>query len=295
MIWLIGCKGMLGTEVSNQLEKNNFSWIGTDREVDITNYESLEDFANKNSSNDNKIDWIINCAAYTAVDKAEEDVEMAQKLNALGPKNIATLCKNIDAKMIHISTDYVFDGTATEPYTEEIPYKPLGVYGVTKADGEKEVLSILSEDSYIIRTAWLYGFYGKNFVFTMINLMNTKDKISVVSDQFGTPTNAQNLANVICTIVNKSKSENIPTGVYHCTDLGQTNWYEFAKEIHHYGIKYGKITGNCVVNPCTTEEYPVKAKRPAYSVLNKDKLMKNLNITLPEWKENLEDFIKNIQ
>ena len=295
MIWLIGCKGMLGTEVSNQLDKNNFSWIGTDREVDITNYESLEDFANKNSSSDNKIDWIINCAAYTAVDKAEEDVEMAQKLNALGPKNIATLCKNIGAKMIHISTDYVFDGTASEPYTEEIPYKPLGVYGVTKADGEKEVLSILPEDSYIIRTAWLYGFYGKNFVFTMINLMNTKDKISVVSDQFGTPTNAQNLANVICTLINKSTSENIPSGVYHCTDLGQTNWYEFAKEIHHFGIKYGKITGNCVVNPCTTEEYPVKAKRPAYSVLSKDKLMKNLNISLPEWKQNLEEFIKNIQ
>ena len=295
MIWLIGCKGMLGTEVSNQLDKNNFSWIGTDREVDITNYESLEDFANKNSSSDNKIDWIINCAAYTAVDKAEEDVEMAQKLNALGPKNIATLCKNIGAKMIHISTDYVFDGTASEPYTEEIPYKPLGVYGVTKADGEKEVLSILSKDSYILRTAWLYGYYGKNFVFTMINLMNTKDKISVVNDQFGTPTNAQNLANVICTLINKSASENIPSGVYHCTDLGQTNWYEFAKEIHHFGIKYGKITGNCVVNPCTTEEYPVKAKRPAYSVLSKDKLMKNLNISLPEWKQNLEEFIKNIQ
>ena len=295
MIWLIGCKGMLGTEVSNQLDKNNFSWIGTDREVDITNYESLEDFANKNSSSDNKIDWIINCAAYTAVDKAEEDVEMAQKLNAFGPKNIATLCKNIGAKMIHISTDYVFDGTASEPYTEEISYKPLGVYGVTKAEGEKEVLSILPEDSYILRTAWLYGYYGKNFVFTMINLMNTKDKISVVSDQFGTPTNAQNLANVICTLINKSSSENIPSGVYHCTDLGQTNWYEFAKEIHHFGIKYGKITGNCVVNPCTTEEYPVKAKRPAYSVLSKDKLMKNLNITLPEWKQNLEEFIKNIQ
>ena len=295
MIWLIGCKGMLGTEVSNQLDKNNFSWIGTDREVDITNYESLEDFANKNSSSDNKIDWIINCAAYTAVDKAEEDVEMAQKLNALGPKNIATLCKNIGAKMIHISTDYVFDGTASEPYTEEIPYKPLGVYGVTKAEGEKEVLSILPENSYILRTAWLYGYYGKNFVFTMINLMNTKDKISVVNDQFGTPTNAQNLANVICTLINKSASENIPSGVYHCTDLGKTNWYEFAKEIHHFGIKYGKITGNCVVNPCTTEEYPVKAKRPAYSVLSKDKLMKNLNISLPEWKQNLEEFIKNIQ
>lgn len=295
MIWLIGCKGMLGTEVSNQLDQNNFSWIGTDREVDITNYESLEDFANKISSGDNKIDWIINCAAYTAVDKAEEDVEMAQKLNALGPKNIATLCKNIGAKMIHISTDYVFDGTASEPYTEEIPYKPLGVYGVTKAEGEKEVLSILPEDSYILRTAWLYGYYGKNFVFTMINLMNTKDKISVVNDQFGTPTNAQNLANVICTLINKSASENIPSGVYHCTDLGKTNWYEFAKEIYHFGIKYGKITGNCVVNPCTTEEYPVKAKRPTYSVLSKDKLMKNLNISLPEWKQNLEEFIKNIQ
>ena len=269
MIWLIGCKGMLGTEVARQLKNN--------------------------SSSDNKINWIINCAAYTAVDKAEEDVEMAQKLNALGPKNIATLCKNIGAKMIHISTDYVFDGTASEPYTEEIPYKPLGVYGVTKAEGEKEVLTILPEDSYILRTAWLYGYYGKNFVFTMINLMNTKDKISVVNDQFGTPTNAQNLANVICSLINKSTSENIPSGVYHCTDLGQTNWYEFAKEIHHFGIKYGKITGNCVVNPCTTEEYPVKAKRPAYSVLSKDKLMKNLNISLPEWKQNLEEFIKNIQ
>ena len=295
MVWLIGCKGMLGTEIARQLKNSNIDYIGTDIDVDITKLEVLEDFANKNSSSDNKIDWIINCAAYTAVDKAEEDVEMAQKLNAFGPKNIATLCKNIGAKMIHISTDYVFDGTASEPYTEEIPYKPLGVYGVTKADGEKEVLSILPEDSYILRTAWLYGYYGKNFVFTMINLMNTKDKISVVSDQFGTPTNAQNLANVICTLINKSTSENIPSGVYHCTDLGQTNWYEFAKEIHHFGIKYGKITGNCVVNPCTTEEYPVKAKRPAYSVLSKDKLMKNLNISLPEWKQNLEEFIKNIQ
>lgn len=295
MTWLIGCKGMLGTEVSNQFDKNNFDWIGTDREVDITDYQSLKSFVSKYNDANKKINWIVNCAAYTAVDKAEEDIELATKLNTLGPKNISILCKELGAKMIHISTDYVFDGTATSPYTEDMNYKPLGVYGETKADGEKAVLETIPEASYILRTAWLYGHYGKNFVFTMINLMNTKDKISVVNDQFGTPTNAENLANVICTLITKSESSEIPTGIYHCTDLGQTSWFEFAKEIHLLGIKYGKITGNCVVNPCTTEEYPVKAKRPAYSVLSKDKLMKNLNITLPEWKQNLEEFIKNIQ
>ena len=295
MIWLIGCKGMLGTEVSNQFDKNNFDWVGTGREVDITDYQSLKSFVSKYDDANKKINWIVNCAAYTAVDKAEEDIELATKLNTLGPKNISTLCKELGAKMIHISTDYVFDGTATIPYTEDMNYKPLGVYGETKADGEKAVLETIPEASYILRTAWLYGHYGKNFVFTMINLMNTKDKISVVNDQFGTPTNAENLANVICTLITKSESSEIPTGIYHCTDLGQTSWFEFAKEIHLLGIKYGKITGNCVVNPCTTEEYPVKAKRPAYSVLSKDKLINNLNITLPEWKQNLEEFIKNIQ
>ena len=294
-VLVTGVGGQLGFDVMNELAKRGHEGIGSDILPELTNSEMeyiQMDITDENAVNEiiNKVnpDAVIHCAAWTAVDAAEdeENIDKVRAINAKGTENIAKACNKIDAKMMYISTDYVFDGTASEPYTEEIPYKPLGVYGVTKADGEKEVLSILPEDSYILRTAWLYGFYGKNFVFTMINLMNTKDKISVVSDQFGTPTNAQNLANVICTLINKSASENIPSGVYHCTDLGQTNWYEFAKEIHHFGIKYGKITGNCVVNPCTTEEYPVKAKRPAYSVLNKDKLMKNLNITLPEWKEN---------
>lgn len=286
MVWLIGCKGMLGTEIARQLKNSNIDYIGTDIDVDITKLEVLEDFANKNP----KIDWIINCSAYTAVDKAEDDKDFANLLNNIGPKNISSVAKKINAKMIHISTDYVFDGTGNIPYTEDMDVKPIGVYGQTKADGEKSVIDSGCE-YYIFRTAWLYGYDGKNFVYTMLKLMESKQELSVVSDQKGTPTFAGDLANcVIKTITSKNQ---IPCGIYHCTDLGEITWYDFACEIYKQGKSTGKLSNECKINPCSTDEFPTKAKRPAYSVLSKEKIQQTLGIALPMWNESLNVFMNS--
>ena len=286
MVWLIGCKGMLGTEIARQLKNSNIDYIGTDIDVDITKLEVLEDFANKNP----KIDWIINCSAYTAVDKAEDDKDFANLLNNIGPKNISSVAKKINAKMIHISTDYVFDGTGNIPYTEDMDVKPIGVYGQTKADGEKSVIDSGCE-YFIFRTAWLYGYDGKNFVYTMLKLMESKQELSVVSDQKGTPTFAGDLANcVIKTITSKNQ---IPCGIYHCTDLGEITWYDFACEIYKQGKATGKLSNECKINPCSTDEFPTKAKRPAYSVLSKEKIQQTLGIALPMWNESLNVFMNS--
>jgi len=283
MIWLIGCKGMLGTEIARQLSENKMDFVGTDIDVDITNPQALAEF-----SKGKDITYIINCSAYTAVDKAESDANFAKKLNEDGPRNIANLANQIHAKMIHISTDYVFDGTGTEPYTEDMPVAPIGVYGRTKAAGEAAVRQNLKE-YYIIRTAWLYGWAGKNFVYTMIKAMNTHDAVKVVNDQKGSPTFAGDLASVIIKIINKNA---VPYGTYHCTDFGEITWWDFTNEIKNIGIETGLITNkNCVVNPCTTEDYPTPAKRPSYSVLCKDKIQKALGIKLPDWKSSLKEFM----
>ena len=287
MIWLIGCKGMLGTEIARQLTENKIEFVGTDIDVDITNPKAMAEFVK-----DKSISYIINCSAYTAVDKAESDTEFAKKLNEDGPGNIANLADQIHAKMIHISTDYVFDGTGDTPRTEDMSVAPIGVYGVTKAAGEAAVRQNLKE-YYILRTAWLYGWAGKNFVYTMIRAMNTHEAVKVVNDQKGTPTFAGDLADVIIKIMNK---ETVPYGIYHCTDLGEITWWDFTNEIKKQGIEVGWIneTGKkCTVNPCTTEEYPTPAKRPAYSVLSKEKIQKTLGITLPDWKESLNVFLKS--
>lgn len=285
MVWLIGCKGMLGNEIARQLTENKIEFVGTDIDVDITNPQALADFAKGK-----EITYIINCSAYTAVDKAESDAEFAKKLNEDGPRNIANLANQIHAKMIHISTDYVFDGTGKVPYTEEMPIAPIGVYGKTKADGEAAVRDSLDEH-YIIRTAWLYGWAGKNFVYTMIKAMNTHDSVKVVNDQKGTPTFAGDLANVIIQIINKN---DVPYGTYHCTDLGEITWWDFTNEIKKQGIELGLITNKeCNVNPCSTDEYPTPAKRPTYSVLCKDKIQKTLGIQLPFWKDSLSLFLKS--
>lgn len=175
MIWVIGCKGMLGSEICRQLSENNIQYVKTDIDVDITNIEALRKFAKSWSVN-----WIINCAAYTAVDKAETDVELAKKLNEIAPGNIAKVANEIGARLIHISTDYVFDGTGDTPRTEDMPVAPIGVYGVTKAAGETAV-SDNTDKYYILRTAWLYGWAGKNFVYTMIRAMNMENSILVQS------------------------------------------------------------------------------------------------------------------
>lgn len=286
MIWLIGNKGMLGSEIARQLIENKIDFVGTDIDVDITSYDALSTFA-KNKS----IKWIINCAAYTAVDLAESNVELATKLNATAPGNIAKVAKEIDATVIHISTDYVFDGTGDSPRTEDMEIAPIGVYGITKADGEKSV-SENAEKYYILRTAWLYGWAGKNFVYTMLRAMNKNPAVKVVADQKGTPTFAGDLAHVILKII--SKENPIPYGIYHVTDLGETTWWDFTKEIKNQGIDVGYLQNkDCVVNSCTTEEYPTPAKRPAYSVLSKDKIQQALGITLPQWQESLSVFLKS--
>lgn len=286
MIWLIGCKGMLGSEIARQFEENKIEYVGTDREVDFTDYTSIQNF-----SRDKKIDFIVNCAAYTAVDKAESDRELAQKLNEEGPANLSKLCNSINATLIHISTDYVFDGTGNTPRTEDMPVAPIGVYGETKALGEKAVTSICNK-YYILRTAWLYGWNGKNFVYTMLKAMNTHDAVKVVNDQRGTPTFAGDLAGVIIKIINST--EKVPCGIYHCTDLGDITWWDFTNEIKKQGVEAGYLTNkDCVVNPCTSDEYPTPAKRPAYSVLSKEKIQKTLGIKLPDWKESLSVFLKS--
>ena len=286
MVWLIGCKGMLGSEIARQLTENSIEFIGTDINVDITDIEALRSFARSHH-----FDWIINCAAYTAVDKAESDRDLAKKLNEIAPGNIAEVAKEVGAVMIHISTDYVFDGTGSTPMTEDMAVAPDSVYGVTKAAGERQVAEH-TDRYYILRTAWLYGWAGRNFVYTMIKAMNTHDSVKVVNDQKGTPTFAGTLAGVILKIIQGTSEPAVPYGIYHCTDLGEITWWDFSNEIKAQGIKTGVLTNpECTVIPCTTAEYPTAAKRPAYSVLCKDKIQKALGITLPQWQDSLRTFM----
>ncbi|MBQ4379161.1 MAG: dTDP-4-dehydrorhamnose reductase [Treponema sp.] len=304
MVWIIGASGMLGSQVCRTLSENKIDFTGTDSNVSILDYQALENFAS-----DKEISCIVNCAAYTAVDKAESEIDAARALNAEGPRNIARLAKKLGCPLIHISTDYVFDGASTPlcnqtPYTEDMPVKPIGAYGLTKAEGEKAV-SEETGDFYILRTAWLYGFSGKNFVYTMIRAMNSRESVKVVSDQRGTPTNCETLANVILKIIQNRTVERtlsggempeIPNGIYHVTDLGETTWFDFTNEIKKQALEAGILKNqNCIVNPCSTSEYPTPAKRPAYSVLDKSKIQKELGITLPEWQKSLGKFIKSVR
>lgn len=314
MIWVIGCKGMLGTEVCRQLEKNKLAWIGSGKEIDITKYEALENFITTKETelyrtfhnypekdpDLGKIKWIINCAAYTAVDKAESEPELAEALNTKGPRNISRAARNHGAKLIHISTDYVFDGHATSPIAEKAVKNPCGVYGKTKSDGEDEIISSMTQ-YYILRTAWLYGFDGNNFVYTMIKLFNSRSSIQVVSDQRGTPTFCGDLADTIVKMILKSQKassffgkNSAPSfGIYNFTNQGETTWHEFAMKIHEIAKKAGRLTQDCEIEPCTTQEFGAKAPRPAYSVLDKSKIEKELKIKIPGWQTSLEYFIKN--
>ncbi len=314
MVWVTGCKGMLGQEVCRQLEKNKIAWIGSGSEVDITDFDVLEKFLTSKETelyskyhntpeldyDGGKIKWIINCAAYTNVDKAEEDAESAEKLNVKGSENLARVARAHNAKLIQISTDYVFDGNATSPISETSEKNPIGVYGRTKSCGEDAIIKSMTQ-YYIIRTAWLYGFDGKNFVYTMTKLFNLKDKIKVVSDQKGSPTFCGDLSDAIIRIILKTrKSKSFfgknsipPFGIYNFTNQGETDWFTFAKTIYEIEKKYSIISNECEIEPCTTAEYVTKAKRPAYSVLDKTKIEKELKIKIPNWKQSLESFIKN--
>jgi dTDP-4-dehydrorhamnose reductase len=267
MYLITGSKGQLGTELSKLLPDAICADIDI---LDITDENAVKNFVR-----DNNIDVIINCAAYTAVDKAETDIELATKINVDGPKNLA----KSGAKVIHISTDYVFDGTGHKPYNPDEKTNPVSVYGKTKRAGEVAVLEN-ADVAVVIRTAWLYSPYGNNFVKTMRRLGAEKDSLNVVADQIGTPTYAADLADAIVKILPQITSEN--SGVYHFTNEGVCSWYDFANEI----MDLSNL--NCVVNPIKSSQYPTPAARPFYSVLDKDKIKSVFGINIKHWKDGLK-------
>ena len=273
MYLITGCNGQLGTEIKKLLPDAICADVDT---LDITDAIAVKKFISEN-----KIDLIINCAAYTAVDMAESNIELATKINVDGPKNLA----QSGAKLIHISTDYVFDGTGHTPYTPSDATNPTSVYGKTKRDGELAVIEN-SKCYVIIRTAWLYSPYGNNFVKTMRRLGSERESINVVSDQIGTPTYAADLASAIVKIIPQMTEEK--SGIYHFTNMGVCSWYDFATEIM-------ELSGlNCLVNPIKTAQYPTPATRPSYSVLDKDVIKDIFDIKIPHWKDGLRRCISEL-
>jgi dTDP-4-dehydrorhamnose reductase len=285
MIWIVGNKGMLGSELSRLFKQKKVDYIGSDRDVDFLDPQALLKFTSFN-----KIDSIINCAAYTAVDKAEEEPELCWRLNVEGPVNLAFFAKEINAKFIHISTDYVFSGKASEPYHEDDTIDPQGTYGKTKAEGEARVREVYPR-TIIVRTAWLYGEFGANFVYTMLKLMKKRNEIGVVADQFGTPTWANDLAKAIVLILNNTE---ILSGIYHFTDAGKISWHDFALAIYEEGTKTGILDTSCIIKRLSTDEYPTKTKRPSYSVLSKEKIARDFGVAIPYWRDSLAQFLKEI-
>ena len=284
---------MLGTELALLLESRGIKHIGTDREVDITDKEALSSFAEKINKIE-KIDWIINCAAYTAVDKAEDDSENCRLLNTEAAGNIARQANKTGARLIHISTDYVFNGLGVKPYSEDDQTDPIGVYGLTKRNGE---LKIKEENpqSYIIRSAWLYGKYGNNFVNTMLRFMHEKESLSVVNDQRGSPTWTKDFAETLITLLHQTdKGDAIPYGIYNYTNEGEISWFDFAREIYVQSRELGLLEKDCEILPCSSAEFPAKVKRPAYSVLDKTKIKAALGIKIPAWDESLKEFLKSL-
>ncbi|MGY0391261.1 dTDP-4-dehydrorhamnose reductase [Bizionia sp. KMM 8389] len=272
-ILVTGGQGQLAQCIKD-VEAPNCNFIYTDSgSLDITNAEKVQAFFKTN-----KVDFCINCAAYTAVDKAESEPELAKKVNEIGAKNLAEACKASQATLIHISTDFVFDGSKSTLYSETDSVNPIGVYGQTKLDGEREIAETLSK-YFILRTAWLYSEHGANFMKTMIRLSKDKEQLSVVSDQVGTPTYAKDLAQVVMQLITTNNEE---YGLYHFSNEGVASWYDFAKAI------FDQTKASLKLLPIKTSEYPTPAKRPAFSVLDKSKIKSALQIEIPHWNDSLK-------
>jgi len=285
-VLIIGSNGQLGSEIKELAsDYKNLECVFKDLpELDICDAEVLSTFII-----DQHINAVINCAGYTAVDKAEEEVLIAQKVNSEGVLSLANALKKVDGKLIHISTDYVFDGNHSQPYKESDPVSPVGVYGKTKRAGELAVLNS-SIDAIVIRTSWLYSMYGNNFVKTMLRIGNNKKSIQVVSDQIGTPTYTKDLAKTCLNILSDAGSTNISKkgSLYHYSNEGVTSWYDFASAI----MEISNI--DCQVIPIETKDYPTLTKRPLYSVLDKSKIKSDFKVTIPHWRDSLANCIKKI-
>lgn len=277
-VFVTGVRGQLGYDVMRELEKSGIEAVGVDiQEMDITDESSVERVITEAAP-----DAVIHCAAYTAVDAAEENEELCRKVNADGPKNIAAVCKKLDIKMLQVSTDYVFDGEGEKPWEPDDACGPRSVYGQTKYEGELAVQELLDK-YFIVRIAWVFGKNGKNFVKTMLRLSETHDQITVVNDQFGSPTYTYDLARLLVDMIRTEKY-----GVYHATNEGFCTWYEFACAIFE---KAGK---NVTVKPVSTQEYGAKALRPHNSRMSKEKLTESGFDRLPSWEDALERYLEEI-
>lgn len=282
-ILVTGANGQLGSEIQEIVSKSvKNNYIFTDvSDLDITNAEKLTNFIFENN-----INTVVNCAAYTQVDKAEDDPTTADLVNHIAVKNIANACQKANAKVIHISTDYVFSGDKNTPYTEQDTEKPLGIYGKTKFSGE-EALRASGVPHLIVRTSWLYSAYGHNFVKTIHKLSSERTELKVVFDQVGTPTHAADLAKFIVHVLENDLFTN-QCETYHFSNEGVCSWFDFATEIVRF-------SGNdCLVKPCLSDEFPSKVKRPNYSVLDKSKLKKDFHYAIAHWKISLEEMLRSI-
>ena len=279
-ILITGANGQLGSEMRRLGEVSPNTYIYTDvAELDITNGDAVDAFVKENA-----VDIIVNCAAYTNVDKAESDEATAELINATAVENLAKAIKAVNGTLFHISTDYVFGNEGNTPRTEDMPLNPLGVYGRTKLRGEQAVAAVGCK-AIIIRTAWLYSEFGNNFLKTMLRLTAEREQLNVVFDQVGTPTYAWDLATAIVSII-----KNPVVGVYHYSNEGVCSWYDFTKMIAEYS---GQTT--CDIQPCHTNEFPSPVTRPSYSVLDKTKIKETFGITVPYWTESLKKCIDNLK
>jgi dTDP-4-dehydrorhamnose reductase len=280
-ILVIGKNSQLGQSINKLINENKyddeFVFVGRG-ELDLSKEESIASYFDNNN-----FDVIVNCAAYTQVDKAEEEMNLADQVNHLAVKKLVGVAKEQQAKLIHISTDYVFDGESDKPYKETDATNPINIYGETKLKGEQVVQEIMPINAIIIRTSWLYSEYGNNFVDTMLRLGKERDELNVVNDQIGSPTYATNLAYVILEIIQNTgfKEVDQATQIYHYSNKGEISWYEFAREV----FKVAEI--ECKVKPMSTEQYPALANRPKNTVMNMDKIISNLNVPIFSWHDSL--------
>ncbi|MGV0845801.1 dTDP-4-dehydrorhamnose reductase [Empedobacter falsenii] len=280
-ILVTGANGQLGQSILEQSKnyKEIECFFVTRNELDITNEELINHYFE-----DKSFDFVINCAAYTAVDKAEDDQENAYLVNAKATEFIAKITHQKGIPFIHVSTDYVFDGTEAQPRLETDQTNPIGVYGQTKLDGENLALEN-NPKTIILRTAWVYSRFGNNFVKTMLRLFNDKDSISVVADQIGSPTNAIDLADAILTIISK---DDLTYGIFNYSNEGECSWFEFAQKIKEFS------NSTIEINPVPTSAYPTKAKRPAYSLLDKSKIKEVYQLDIPTWEDSLKEELKHL-
>jgi len=288
-ILVTGKNGQLGRSIHKIIHTNNTEtntsqnlneFIFTSRkELDLSSDSSISHYFNNND----KFDIIINCAAYTAVDKAEAEQELANQVNHLAVEQLATIANEQHAKLIHISTDYVFDGESNKPYIETDETNPINVYGKTKLAGEKALKVVMPMNAIIIRTSWVYSEYGNNFIKTMLKLGKERDELNVVNDQIGSPTYATDLAGAILKIINNKNYQDKaqPTEIFHCSNKGKMSWYDFSKEI----FKLAKM--DCKISPIKTKQYPTPAKRPRNTFMSKNKITETFDVNILDWQESL--------